>query len=61
MKTVVKIWDAFVLLIIVYAFLYVAYVGAFVQNPTNGQLADCILYVMCVLLARFNAFQKSSE
>jgi len=61
MKMFGKIWDVLTRIIAVYAFLYVAYVGAFVQHPTNNQLADCILYAMCVLLMRINTFQKPSE
>jgi membrane protein DedA with SNARE-associated domain len=61
MEMLNKIWSILGSLLIAFAYVYVAYVAAFVQTPTNGQLADCILFAMCILLWRINAFQKSSN
>lgn len=58
-----KVWDVSTVVVSVIAALSIVYVATVVENPTNAQLADCILCAMAVLLMRMNSLadSKSSE
>jgi hypothetical protein len=61
MEMLNKIWSIFGTLLIAFAYVYVGYVAAFVKAPTNDQLADCILFAMCILLWKMNRGFKSND
>lgn len=56
-----KVWDISTVVAGVMAALSIVYVAAVVENPTNAQLADCILCATAVLLMRMNSLADSKS
>lgn len=55
------VWDVSTVVAGVIAALSIVYVATAVENPTNAQLADCILCAMAVLLMRMNSLADSKS
>lgn len=55
------VWDVSMVVISILAMLSIIYVATAVENPTNAQLADCILSATAVILMRMNSLADSKS
>lgn len=61
MKMFNKIWDILSTLIVLYGMGVVIYIAILNPDPTNEELADCILYSMCIILWHINNVVRKIE